>query len=152
MSPVGKQCRVWCCSLARVTSAMQDSMLFCEQAMRVCCCNSDFTCSDAQLHDIIRHSDGLLTSHKMLVCPYARSLCLADRQNTQAIDSAIHRPDSTSYQLQPSFHTHSTEPEPTARARRAGEEFYYRQDSIDAAVMAGPSISRHQEINFFGPQ
>ena len=27
-----------------------------------------------------------------------------------------------------------------------------RKDSIDAAVMAGPSISRHQEINFFGPQ
>ena len=27
-----------------------------------------------------------------------------------------------------------------------------RQDSIDAAVMARPSTSRHQGINFFGPQ
>ena len=59
-----------------------------------------------------------------LVCPYARSLGLAARQNTPAIDGAFYRPNGTSYQLQPSFHTHSTEPEPTARARRAGEEFY----------------------------
>ena len=59
-----------------------------------------------------------------LVCRYARSLGLAARQNTPAIDAAIHRPDSTLYQLQPSFHPHSTEPEPTARARWAGEEFY----------------------------
>ena len=49
---------------------------------------------------------------------------LTARQFTPAIDAAIYRPDSTLYQLQPSFHTHSTEPEPTARARRAGEEFY----------------------------
>ena len=27
-----------------------------------------------------------------------------------------------------------------------------RQDSIDAPAMVGSSISRHQEINFFGPQ
>ena len=59
-----------------------------------------------------------------LVCRYARSLGLADRQNTPAIDAAIYRPDGTLYQLQPSFHTSSTEPEPTARARRAGKDFY----------------------------
>ena len=59
-----------------------------------------------------------------LVCRYARSLFLAARQNTPAIDGAIYRPNSTLYQLQPSFHPQSTEPEPTARARRAGEEFY----------------------------
>jgi hypothetical protein len=59
-----------------------------------------------------------------LVCRYARSLGLAARQNTPAIDAAIYRPDGTLYQFQPSFHPHSTEPEPTARARRAGEEFY----------------------------
>ena len=45
-------------------------------------------------------------------------------QSRPAIDAAIYRPDGTLYQLQPSFHTSSTEPEPTARARRAGEEFY----------------------------
>ncbi len=45
-------------------------------------------------------------------------------QSTPAIDAAIHRPDSTLYQLQLSFHPQSTEPEPPARARRAGEEFY----------------------------
>ena len=49
---------------------------------------------------------------------------LTARQNTPAIDAAIYRPDETLYQLQPSFHTYPTEPEPTARARRAGEEFY----------------------------
>ena len=59
-----------------------------------------------------------------LVCPYARSLGLAARQITPAIDGAFYRPNDTSYQLQPSFHLHSTEPEPTARARRVGEEFY----------------------------
>ena len=51
-------------------------------------------------------------------------MSLTARQNTPAIDAAIYRPDSTLYQLQPSFHTESTEPEPTARARRAGKEFY----------------------------
>ena len=51
-------------------------------------------------------------------------MSLAARQNTPAIDAAFYRPDNTLYQLQPSFHTQSTELEPTARARRAGEEFY----------------------------
>ena len=60
----------------------------------------------------------------MLVCRYASSLGLAARQNTPAIDGAFYRPIGTSYQLQLSFHTQSTEPEPTARARRAGEELY----------------------------
>ena len=60
----------------------------------------------------------------ILVCPYASSLGLKARQNTPAFDAAIYRPYSTSYTLQPSFHTSSTEPEPTARARRAGKEFY----------------------------
>ena len=50
---------------------------------------------------------------------------LTARQNTPAIDAAIYRPNGTLYQLQPSFHPQSTEPEPTARARRAGKEFYY---------------------------
>ncbi len=59
-----------------------------------------------------------------LVCRYARSLGLAARQNTPAIDGAIYRPNDTSYQRQLSFHPQSTEPEPTARARRAGEELY----------------------------
>ena len=59
-----------------------------------------------------------------LVCRYARSLVLAARQNTPAIDGAIYRPNGTSYQLQLSFHSQSTEPEPTARSRRAGEELY----------------------------
>ena len=59
-----------------------------------------------------------------LVCPYARSLGLAARQFTPAIDAAFYRPNSTLYQLQPCFHPQSTEPEPTARARRAGKEFY----------------------------
>ena len=45
-------------------------------------------------------------------------------QSTPAIDAAFYRPIGTLYQLQPSFHTHSTEPEPTARDRRAGKEFY----------------------------
>jgi len=45
-------------------------------------------------------------------------------QSRPAIDGAFYRLVGTLYQLQPSFHTHSTEPEPTARARRAGEEFY----------------------------
>jgi len=59
-----------------------------------------------------------------LVCRYARSLGLAARQNTPAIDGAIYRPNGTSYQRQSSFHPQSTEPEPTARARRVGKEFY----------------------------
>jgi len=59
-----------------------------------------------------------------LVCRYARSLGLEARQNTPALGAAFYYPNSTLYQLQPSFHTQSTEPEPTARARRAGKEFY----------------------------
>ena len=51
-------------------------------------------------------------------------MSLPARQNTPAIDAAIYHPNSTLYQLQPSFHTSWTEPEPTARARRAGKEFY----------------------------
>jgi len=42
---------------------------------------------------------------------------LTARQFTPAIDAAFYRLDSTLYQLQLSFHTHSTEPEPTVRAR-----------------------------------
>ena len=49
-------------------------------------------------------------TYGFLVCRYARSLGLAARQNTPAIDDAIYRPNSPSYQLQPSFHTSSTEP------------------------------------------
>ena len=45
-------------------------------------------------------------------------------QNTPAIDSAFYRPIDALYQLQLSFHTSWTEPEPTARARRAGKEFH----------------------------
>ena len=44
---------------------------------------------------------------------------LSGRQSRPAIDTAVYRPNETLYQLQPSFYTHSTEPEPTARARRA---------------------------------
>ena len=51
-------------------------------------------------------------------------MSLTTCQITPAIDSVIYRPIGTLYQLQPSFHTSSTEPEPTARARRAGKEFY----------------------------
>ena len=58
-----------------------------------------------------------------LVCRYARSLGLAARQNTPAIDGAFYCPNGTSYQLQTSFHTNrrnrSHGPLP-----RAGEEFY----------------------------
>ena len=67
---------------------------------------------------------GHIYIYGFLVCRYASSLGLAARQNTPAIDAAIYRPNGTSYQLQPSFHTYPTEPEPTARARRAGKEFY----------------------------
>ena len=56
--------------------------------------------------------------------PRHSRMSLTARQNTPAIDGAFYRPNETLYQLQPSFHTQSTEPEPTARARRAGEEFY----------------------------
>ena len=78
-----------------------------------------------------RHSDGLHTPSTgvqgcdaNLVCIYISPYGPKLVQITPAIDRAIYRPNSPSYQLQPSFHTSSTEPEPTARARRAGEEFY----------------------------
>ena len=61
-------------------------------------------------------------TYGFLVCRYARSPGLAARQNTPAIEGAFYRPNSTSYQLQPSFHTQSTEPEPTARARQNIED------------------------------
>ena len=70
------------------------------------------------------HTHPYIYIYWFLVCRYASSPGLAARQFTPAIDAAIYRPNSTSYQLQPSFHTSWTEPEPTARARRAGEEFY----------------------------
>ena len=63
-------------------------------------------------------------SRARLVCRYARSPILAARQNTPALDAAIYYPNSTLYQLQLSFYTYPTEPEPTARARRAGKELY----------------------------
>ena len=56
--------------------------------------------------------------------PRHSQMSLTARQSRPAINAAIPHPDGTLYQLQPSFHTQSTEPEPTARARRAGEEFY----------------------------
>ena len=56
--------------------------------------------------------------------PRHSQMSLKACQSTPAIDAAIYRPNGTLYQLQPSFHTSWTEPEPTARARRAGEEFY----------------------------
>ena len=68
--------------------------------------------------------DTYIYIYGFLVCRYARSPGLAARQNTPAIGGAFCRPNGTSYQLQPSFHTSWTEPEPTALARRAGEEFY----------------------------
>ena len=49
---------------------------------------------------------------------------LTGRKSRPAIDGAFYYPVDALYQLQPSFHTSSTEPEPTARARRAGKEFY----------------------------
>ena len=51
-------------------------------------------------------------------------MSLTSFQSRPAIDAAIYHPNGTLYQLQSSFHRQSTEPKPTARARRAGEEFY----------------------------
>ena len=51
-------------------------------------------------------------------------MSLTARQFTPAIGGAFYYPDDTLYQLQPSFYTYPTEPEPVARARRAGKEFY----------------------------
>ena len=87
----------------------------------------------------------------MLVCRYASSPGLALAKNTPAIDTAIYHPIGTSYQLQLSFHPHSTEPEPTARARRAREEFYkttpefmfvsFRLLGIDSILAASATVS-----------
>merc|ERR1711965_75144 len=68
-------------------------------------------------------------------------MSLTSFQSRPAIDAAIYHADSTLYQLQPSFHPQLTEPEPTARARRAGEEISraqreHRRDS------AGPRAPR----------
>ena len=52
--------------------------------------------------------------------PRHSRMSLTACQSTPAIEAAIHRPNGTLYQLQPSFHTQWTEPEPTARARRGG--------------------------------
>ena len=67
------------------------------------------------------------------------------------MDATIYRPNGTLYQLQPNFHTHSTEPEPTARARRAGKEFYqttpefmfvyFRLLGVDAIQSASATVS-----------
>ena len=72
-------------------------------------------------------------------------------QSTPTIDAAFYYLIGTLYQLQPSFHTSSTEPEPTAHARRAGEEFYsttpefmfvfIRLLSVDAIQSASASMS-----------
>merc|ERR1711965_645017 len=56
--------------------------------------------------------------------PRHSRMSLTSFQSRPAIDAAFYHLIGTLYQLQPSFHTSSTEPEPTARARRAGEEFY----------------------------
>ena len=56
--------------------------------------------------------------------PRHSRMSLTSFQSRPAIEGAFYRPNETLYQLQPSFHTQSTEPEPTARARRAGKEFY----------------------------
>ncbi len=48
--------------------------------------------------------------------PRHSQMSLTACQSRPAIDAAIYRPNSTLYQLQLSFHTQSTEPEPTARA------------------------------------
>ena len=51
--------------------------------------------------------------------PRHSRMSLTSFQSRPAMDAAIYRPIGALYQLQPSFHTSSTEPEPTARARRA---------------------------------
>ena len=61
----------------------------------------------------------------MLVCRYASSLGLAARQNTPAIEGAFYCPYSTSYTLQPSFHTSSMEPEPTGNGAPSGPNYTF---------------------------
>ena len=131
-----QRCHRWASSAASgvaalhaSTSAMQD-LTTVSKLRVVSCCNSVVTCSDAAItrnyttQRWLLHQTWRALHNKTLVSPYTSSPGLAARQNTQALDAAIYRPNGTSYQLQPSFHTHSTEPEPTARARRAGKEFY----------------------------
>ena len=57
--------------------------------------------------------------------PRHSRMSLTGCQNTPAFGGTFYYPIKTLYQLQPSFHSQSTEPEPTARARRAGEELYW---------------------------
>ena len=78
-------------------------------------------------------------------------MSLTSFQSKPAIEGAFYRPNETLYQLQPTFHPQSTEPEPTARARRAGEEFYQttpefmfvfiRLLSVDAIQSASATMS-----------
>ena len=60
---------------------------------------------------VYTHIHTYIHIYGFLVCRYARSPGLAAPQNTPALDVAIYRPIGTSYQLQPSFHPHSTEPD-----------------------------------------
>ena len=72
-------------------------------------------------------------------------MSLTTCQNTPAIDAAFYRPIGTLYQLQPSFHPHSTEPEPTARARRAGEEFWPRAPGVEL-VLGGDALDTFHHL------
>ena len=85
---------------------------------------------DVRLHSSGRLNDALPrraggTDVPRITAPLRHSwMSLAACQSTPAIDAAFYYLIGTSYQLQPSFHSSLTEPEPTARARRAGEKFY----------------------------
>ena len=59
-------------------------------------------------------------------------MSLTSFQSRPAIEGAFYRPNETLYQLQSSFHTQSTEPEPTARARRAEDS--WARSSTTAAI------------------
>ena len=61
-------------------------------------------------------------------------MSLTSFQSRPAIEGAFYRPNETLYQLQSSFHTQSTEPEPTARARRAEEDEAAPADEVQAAA------------------
>ena len=63
---------------------------------------------------------------------------LAARQNTPAIDGVVYGPIGALYQLQPSFHTSSTEPEPRARARRAGKAIQSRGHLASRSSLGPP--------------
>ena len=98
-------------------------------AIPACCKRQSLMCLMAlQLH----YSDCAATAtasangcmRKTLVCPYASSQVLAvakihQRLRVPSIVQIVHHINSS-----PVFIHSSTEPEPTARARRAGEEFY----------------------------